>query len=481
MTMETIFEQDKHMMTFINGLEQGRQQFLLGIGEPMRVFHATFEKDDKDNFVLKFSVAESEDFDPGYFFARPAVLSVPNRFNIILMNSDSISFIESIKEKGPRQINVKYRSFATEIKQSTWKNSKHCAYYRYNKKDFHYSYMSLAYDFTTEKDQKNGWRNAFVISLSNKENVAVSFEEMIEGDDAYCVFRSQSKMDIVKFEKIVEAVRLLFGLLSGYLLADRAYYISNYTTTPPKDRIPLIVRYKNLSCNLKHRYPILDKGPYLDGDNEKLKISTEQFNALVKLLVTNEEFARAVRLLIDASATDGASRGVLAVVALETISNYLAKKGDAAKIVVDKDVSRQLNYELEKGLKKIKDKVGAEDYRKLESKVKSINNLPNAVKLESAFEELGILLDEEELYCLSCRNMLLHGLLPKSKELSFLTQDELVFMVSHRLIMLTTMLLLKKAGFDGYVNDWGYTEVIKRRAISQGKPLRHYGNAHRKV
>ncbi len=29
--------------------------------------------------------------------------------------------------------------------------------------------------------------------------------------------------------------------------------------------------------------------------------------------------------------------------------------------------------------------------------------------------------------------------------------------------------------------DWGYTEVVKLRAISEGRPLRHVGNAHRKV
>lgn len=479
--MDTIFEQDKYMATFINGLEKGEQHFLLAVDVPTRVFQATYEKDGKDNFILQFSVPEGEDFNPAYFFAKPAVLSLQGQFNIILMNIDSISYTESLKKEGPTQVKVVYRSFATEINPSTWQNSKHSAYFRYSKKDFRLSQMSLAYDFTTEKDQENGWRNAFVVRLSAKDNVVVSFEEMMDGDDAYCVFRTQNKMDTVKFEKTVEAVRLLFGLLAGYYLADRAYFVSNYTTTPPKGRIPLIVRYRNLSCHLKHKYPILDSGHYMEPEREKLKMDTNQFNALVKLIVENEEFARAVRLLIDASATDGSSRGVLAVVALETIANFVAKKGADSKIVQDKDIANQLNYELRKGLKKIKEKIGPEDYKKIESKVNSINNQPNAVKLESAFEQLGISLDEEEQFCLSCRNLFLHGVVPKNKKLAFLTQDEIVFMVSHRLIMLTTMLLLKKAGYDGSVNDWGYTEVIKRRAISQGRPLRNAGNAHRKV
>lgn len=56
-----------------------------------------------------------------------------------------------------------------------------------------------------------------------------------------------------------------------------------------------------------------------------------------------------------------------------------------------------------------------------------------------------------------------------------------MFMVSQRLIMLTAILLLKKAGFSGMVNDWGFTEVMKRRYINAGRPLRHIGNAHREV
>ena len=95
------------------------------------------------------------------------------------------------------------------------------------------------------------------------------------------------------------------------------------------------------------------------------------------------------------------------------------------------------------------------------------------------FEQLGIEVNDEEQYCISCRNLFLHGSLPKPDRIKFLTENELVFMVSQRLIMLTSMLLLKKAGYKGVVNDWGYTEVIKLRAISEGRPLRRVGNAHR--
>ncbi len=479
--MDTIFEQDKHMLTFMEGVEKGEADFLLGIDNPTRVYKARFEKNEEDNFVLKFSVPEGSNFNAEYFFSTPAVLLVPSKIQILLLNTDALKFIQTINEKGPQGVKVTYKSFGTEVDPSKWKNSKHCAYIRYSKADFRYTDMSLGYDFTTDKNQQSSWRNAFVLRFAGDNNIVVSFEERMAGDDAYCVFRAQKKMSFELFEKAVKAVRIVYGLLAGYSFADRGYFISDYTGEKPKERIPLIVRYHNREKTKKHKYPLLDKSHYVDDNHKELELTTEQMNALIMLLIKNEEFARAANLLIDASAIDGTSRGILAVVALETIANQLVQKGPEPKVITDKAIASQLNYELNKGLKKIKEKVTAEDYKKLESKVNSVNNLPNAVKLESVFEQLGIVLDEEEKNCISCRNQFLHGWLPKNKKLSFLTEHELVFMVSQRLIMLTAMLLLKKAGYSGMVNDWGYTEVVKLRAISEGRPLRHVGNAHRKV
>lgn len=469
------------MLTFIEGIEKGDQEFLLGIDNPTRVYKAKFKKNEADNFELTFSVPEGEYFDAEYFFSRPSVLFVPEKIRIYLLNTEALAITHSLNEKGPQKVSVVYKSFGTEVDPVKWNKSKHCAYFRYSKKDFRYTDMSLKYDFTTDKNQQSSWRNAFLVSLDGDNNIIVSFEESLPDDGAYCVFRAQKRMEVDSFEKVIDAVRTVYGLFAGYSFADRGYFISDYTHEKSKNQVPLIVRYYNREKPKKHRYPLLDRTHYVGDDHKRLEINTDQLNRLVKLLADNEEFGRAAKLLIDASAIDGSSRGVLAVVALESISNQLIKKGPAAKIITDTAIASQLNYELKKGLKKVKDKMPSEDYRKLESKVNSVNNLPNAIKLESVFEQLGIVLDEEEEYCISCRNQFLHGALPKSDKIKFLSENELVFMVSHRLIMLTAMLLLKKSGYTGAINDWGYTEVIKRRAISEGRPLRHVGNAHREL
>jgi hypothetical protein len=83
--MDTIFEQDKHMMTFIEGIEKGETDFLLGVDVPTRVYKAKFEKNDEDNFVLKFSVPMGDGFKAEYFFLKPAVLSIQGQFQILLI------------------------------------------------------------------------------------------------------------------------------------------------------------------------------------------------------------------------------------------------------------------------------------------------------------------------------------------------------------------------------------------------------------
>lgn len=60
--MNTIFEQDKYMLTFMDGVEKGESDFLLAIGNPTCIYKAKFQKNDEDSFVLTFSMPEGSDF-----------------------------------------------------------------------------------------------------------------------------------------------------------------------------------------------------------------------------------------------------------------------------------------------------------------------------------------------------------------------------------------------------------------------------------
>jgi hypothetical protein len=110
---------------------------------------------------------------------------------------------------------------------------------------------------------------------------------------------------------------------------------------------------------------------------------------------------------------NGSPKGCLAAVALETITNVILPKDEIVKpLIEDAEISSQLKYELKKALKKIKGKVTKPIYNSLDSKLGKINEQPNSSKLGSPFGVLSIDLDEEDLYCISCRNRFLHGSLP---------------------------------------------------------------------
>lgn len=204
---------------------------------------------------------------------------------------------------------------------------------------------------------------------------------------------------------------------------------------------------------------------------------------MVRLLYQHEDLSRSCILLTQASNLKGISQGCLAAVALETITNKIVKGESTEKLINDTTTASRLKHEMTKVLKTLKDKIGKDIYDVLLSKIGKLNERSNAQKLEAPFTELGIELDEDEKYCLSCRNLLLHGTLPKPKGdfYKILNEKELIKIISNRLIMLSTMLLLKKVGYEYKIVDWGYTEVSKLRSISMGKSISRAGNAFRTI
>ncbi|MBB5439304.1 hypothetical protein HDC92_002991 [Pedobacter sp. AK017] len=74
----------------------------------------------------------------------------------------------------------------------------------------------------------------------------------------------------------------------------------------------------------------------------------------------------------------------------------------------------------------------------------------------------------EEKECINSRNLFLHGNLPRNKN-TILNDQELLSILANRLVMLSSMLILKLVGYDGNVIDRGMTEVIKWRMIHAGQ------------
>ncbi len=471
---ETIFEADNVFLHFISLIESDVTTYKLGTDISGLNIDTKFTKKENGNFELTFTLKDEDVFDIKYFFIRP-VLLLAEGLNILIQNKDVIGYQQLNISSPEKKCRVEVKAFRGDINDSLWVQSKQGAYFKVNASQFELFNSGIIFDITTNKDQSSSFKNAVLLNID--ESPILFYFERINDNQGYFIFQTQTIIDFDKFEKVVNATRAALGLISGYYMADSVYYIS---LKKGKGLSGLTYKYININETVKHNYPLIDKAVYNNISKNELNLNSSQFEELVKLLYKNEEYHRASLLLITAGSTKGVSKGSLASVALETISGVVGKNFTSKKIITEKKVNSQLLYELRKGLKKTKQNMTKEQYDLIEAKINHINTIPNAQKLEDSFRLLDIELDEEELYCLSCRNKILHGALPKNKELNMLTSDELIFLVSNRLIMLSTMLLLKMAGYGENVVDWGFTEISKRRAILRGEKV-HGGNAFRKI
>lgn len=476
----TIFADDNAVLMLVSLLEAGETNFFMALYNEKAIFNATINRLDNGRYQLNFSIPESlsESIDIDDFFKKPVILMIPSpnanvpNLNIIVSQNDVESVKLSINE-GSRKVAVTLKAFRADFDDQIWNQSKQTAIFRFNPSKFDPSHKGIIYDITTNKDQTYKFKNAVKIELKSK--LYLFYYEEISKDLGFFIIKSPDLVCHDDLEEAVDAIRSAYALLTGYYIAESVFYFS----MKPKDKKSLTFRYQSLNRSINSPKPILDYHRYQNIDDEKLLMTSDVFENLVKILYKNVELRRACVLITQAGTLDNISKGSLASVSLETITsafnNATSEKHRVTKLIEDKAVITQLKYELQKATKKVKDKLDKEIWNKLWNKISKFNELPNASKLSSPFVNLGINLSEEEEYCITCRNLYLHGNVPKPKgnKYKYLTQDELQLLIADRLCMLSAMLLLKKAGYNGYVVDWGATEIVYKREIAAG-----HGNKH---
>lgn len=475
---DTIFEDDNAALKLISLFESGKVDFKLATAIDDVIMDANMLREDKGEFLVHFNLPPDweDKFRMDYFFEKPAILAT-HGVRILIKNTDVTAFKESIGE-GIKQASIEIKAFRGDLDDNKWKSSKQSAYYRYDCDKFNAHSCGVFYDMTTSKDQNSSWKNCVKIEIENR--TILFYHVRIEGDLGYFVFKTNNPINHDDFLHIINATRAAFSLISGFYIADSAYFFS---MQKGKENT-FTYRYENFNETIHTGRPLLDNRLYQNISREELYLTSDQFVCLVKLLYKNEELLRSCILLTQASNINGLPKGCLAAVALETITNVIVPKDKIVKpLIEDKEISSQLKHELKKSLKKIKNKVAKSIYDSLDSKLGKINEQSNSSKLGSPFAVLNIDLDDEDEYCISCRNLFLHGSLPKPKIENFksLTDDELLKLVCNRLIMLSTMLILKKIGYEHDVVDWGYTEIAIRRMLIKGESISKIGRAHRTI
>lgn len=477
---DSLFIDDISVMNLINIIEKGDNEYIIATEIEGGCMPAKFSFQNDKSFSLDFNMPNNifEKTNNDFFFTHHLML-LTKGLKLLIQNKDINSFEHQIGSKDTT-VNAKLvvNSFRADIDDKLWMNSKQAAYCFFNKDDFNANNFGIQFDMTTNKDQNYSWKNCLKIEVDN--SMFLLYFYICEDKRNLFVLKSQKEIDHDKFLEVLESVKVALGLLSGYYIADYTWYVAMNR----KDNKSLTFRYENINKSIYNKYPILDSCLYKDIEKAERMLSSFQFEKLVILFYKHKEIRNSSLVLIQAGCLNGISRGCLAAVSLETIKTKIIESNTKQdELITDTTVKSKLKHELTKGLHTIKGLVEPIIYKRLESKIGQINQVSNAEKLEAPFEFMNIKLSEDEMYCLSYRNNFLHGssISPKGNFYKCLNQNELIDIVSFRLIMLTAMLILKKCGYNGNVVDWGYTLISKMRAIHVMKSIMGSGNAFRSL
>ncbi|MCW4470181.1 hypothetical protein OGH69_14480 [Flavobacterium sp. MFBS3-15] len=287
------------------------------------------------------------------------------------------------------------------------------------------------------------------------------------------------------FQKQCFSILLAYGFLKGRLIHDEAFFMV-YKDIDMVE--PLQVAYISMRGSIITQQPVFTTNAYgihsdIEQDssnatglgeqewirelsNKLLYFPADKFSNLVTLLYKNEKLQRSALIYLQSHIAALEVRLPNYYVALEAITGHIAENATASKNqfnpISDKKVARKFIDEVLQLAKKTKS-----DYRMTDDEfnlniiaknIERLNAPPNADKLGDSFTKLGYMLSKEEKNLLKDRNRYLHG--------SFLKtvghQEEFreALHVALRLHFMIAVLLLKLAGFSGYIINyaeaWSY-------------------------
>jgi hypothetical protein len=471
-----MLDPDKIIKNFIEIIEKGKLSYKLSTIIPDFLIDSTFHITENNNFLLSFTLQPDElkkGLDLNYFLQRPFALASTG-ITFFINNYEIIGGSQGIVENEPCKFKIEIKSFRGDNEPSLWQESKQTAFIKFNEKKFNPWSSGVSFNLTTDS-KDNGFYNAVLLKVSGVE--LIFYHKRISFEESYFIFNPKQKVDFNKFERIVNSIITAFGFLSGYYMLDTIYY---FTKKEVKGKRRISCFYENHQRSINSSNPIVDGRHYEDISKDEMQLSSNQFNNLVNLLYNDDEYLRSAQLLIESGLVKGSAKASLGAVALETITKKIDADLVKGQVINDKKVINGLKDKLKKVLKEYYSCLSKEQMQILSNRLNQINNKPNSNKLFGSFEYLGISLNKEEIDCINSRNLFLHGNLPKNKVDSWLKDDELLNIMAHRLVMLSSMLILKLSEYSGYVIDRGMTEVLKWRMIMNGQKAPN-GNCLRNI
>lgn len=299
------------------------------------------------------------------------------------------------------------------------------------------------------------------ITLENKIYDVIQLQREGKG---YIVIENLDNEKYKIFRKICFAIQQAMGFLTGYMpggeeyiFCDDGFKYSSYV------RPALKSIYHPVNTN---PYSKLHDKPDIAGEyyGKLTKISSAIISNLVDQIHRNQELSSSIILLMEAASVKSLLMipSVSAII-IESLSKLITFQ-EQGKLLPIKDVilKDKIINKLNVVIDSYKTDLGEDSTLKLKRRVNEINRpvikekLTNNEKLTIPFEQLGIKITIEDIQAIEHRNDLLHGniLLLNGERLNDNEINSYMLYVADRLFTLISKLILKYAGYNGYVINY---------------------------
>lgn len=316
---------------------------------------------------------------------------------------------------------------------------------------------------------RNGWSSG-LIELKDGDTL-VHVYPCSDGDKKYMVVESLTRTTMKQMLNNVYFVSLTLGFITGTIHLGKCFLFSS--SAPEYDenlelayhtmRSSSETSMKIFTTNMYYVREVLkarklalkDKSPLYDVDDkfqEHLQdwIQPNILQSLFSLIHDDEKISRAVVTIIESANFPLEYQASVRAIVLET----LARSVPGPKPIPDDGLWSEMKAGMEDVVKRYtnneegKQQISNESLTILGRKINSMNNPTNADSLARPLEEAGYKLNANDKDALKMRNTFLHGGLVKG---SIEAQTNELFYLSLMLHKLACIIILKKAGFEGYI------------------------------
>lgn len=312
-----------------------------------------------------------------------------------------------------------------------------------------------------------------------------------DGEKKYMVIESLTETNRENIDKYIYSIALTLGFVTGSIHLGKCFVFSSvvpeynkqvalsyHSMRPSSDsgmRIFTTNMYYVRETLKAGRVELADKTPLYDQegtfqDHLQDWLQADMIQSLFSLIHGDEKIARAVVTIIESANFPLEYQASVRAIVLETLAHSIP----GPKPIPDDKLWENIKAEMEAVIGRYECNVnGVRQIEEsslsiLQKKINSMNNPTNADSLARPLEEVGYTTTANDLEALKMRNTFLHGGLVKG---SVEKQTDELFYLSLMLHKLSCIIILKRAGFEGYILNNPVLFNCKKAVKSNERPL----------